>query len=60
MTLVEKVQKRLTDLANQQAEKAEAIRRAEALDDRFSYIKPKTDVPTPEKFFGLPTFSKQA
>jgi hypothetical protein len=34
--------------------KADAIRRAEELNDRFSYITPKTDVPTPEQYFGLP------
>ena len=58
MTLVALVEKRLADLSKQEAMKAEAIRRAEELDDRFSYIKPKSDVPTPERFFGLPAFSK--
>lgn len=58
MTLVAQVEKRLSDLAKQDAQKADAIRRAEELDDRFSYIRPKTDVPTPERYFGLPAFSK--
>jgi len=58
MTLVAQVEKRLADLAKQEAVKAEAIRRAEELDNRFSFIKPKTDVPTPERYFGLPAFSK--
>jgi hypothetical protein len=58
MTLVAQVEKRLADLASQEAMKADAIRRAEELDDRFSYIRPKTDVPTPERYFGLPAFSK--
>ncbi|MEZ5796942.1 MAG: hypothetical protein R3D63_05300 [Paracoccaceae bacterium] len=58
MTLVAQVEKRLADLAKQEAAKAEAIRRAEELDERFSFIRPKTDVPTPERFFGLPAFSK--
>ena len=58
MTLVERVEKRIADLENQDTHKAEAIRRAEQLDERFSYIRPKTDVPTPERYFGLPAFSK--
>jgi hypothetical protein len=58
MTLVAQVEKRLADLAKKEAVKADAIRRAEELDDRFSYIRPKTDVPTPERYFGLPVFSK--
>lgn len=58
MTLVAQVEKRLADLADRNVAKAEAIRRAEELDDRFSYIRPKTDVPTPERYFGLPAFSK--
>jgi hypothetical protein len=58
MTLVAQVEKRLAELAKQDAAKADAIRRAEQLDDRFAYIKPKTDVPTPERYFGLPAFSK--
>ena len=58
MTLVAQVEKRLADLAKQEATKSEAIRRAEELADQFSYVKPKTDVPTPERYFGLPAFSK--
>ena len=58
MTLVAQVEKRLADLANKDAVKADAIRRAEELYARFSYIRPKTDVPTPERYFGLPAFSK--
>lgn len=58
MTLVEQVEKRLAELAKQEAGKADAIRRAEELADMFSYVKPKTDVPSPEKYFGLPVFSK--
>lgn len=58
MTLLAQVEKRLADLAKQDAVKTDAIRRAEELVDRFSYIKPKTDVPTPERYFGLPAFSK--
>ncbi|KGB81392.1 hypothetical protein JT55_13570 [Rhodovulum sp. NI22] len=59
MTLVAQVEKRLADLAKQEAMKTEAIRRAEELADRFSYVKPRTDVPTPERYFGLPSFSKR-
>lgn len=58
MTLVAQVEKRLSDLEELDAQKADAIRRAEELDDRFAYIRPKTDVPTPERYFGLPVFSK--
>jgi len=58
MTLVAQVEKRLAELAKQEANKADSIRRAEELDERFSYIRPRTDVPTPERYFGLPVFSK--
>ena len=58
MTLVAQVEKRLAELAKNETAKADAIRRAEELDDRFSYIRPKTDIPTPERYFGLPAFSK--
>lgn len=58
MTLVALVEKRLANLSKQETMKADAIRRAEELDERFSYIKPKSDVPTPERYFGLPAFSK--
>lgn len=58
MTLVAEVEKRLSELAKQEPAKSDAIRRAEQLDDRFAYIKPKSEVPTPEQYFGLPSFSK--
>ena len=58
MTLVETVEKRLSELSKQDNKKTEAVRRAEELADKFSDVKPKTDVPTAERFFGLPAFSK--
>tara|TARA_R110002073_G_scaffold132200_2_gene279026 strand:- start:97 stop:273 length:177 start_codon:yes stop_codon:yes gene_type:complete len=58
MTLVAQVEARLKETAQSEALRADAIRKAEELAERFSYIKPKTDVPTPERYFGLPAFSK--
>lgn len=58
MTLVAQVEARIANMSKSEAAKNEAIRRAEELSERFSYIKPKTEVPTPERYFGLPSFSK--
>ncbi|SNY93493.1 hypothetical protein SAMN04515647_3790 [Cohaesibacter sp. ES.047] len=58
MTLVEEVKKRLAGLEVNEVSKSKAMRRAEELAEEFSYIQPKTDVPTPERYFGLPSFSK--
>ena len=58
MSLTQTVEKRLAELAKQDVAKTDAIRRAEELADKFSYVKPKTEVPTSDKFYGLPAFSK--
>lgn len=58
MSLTETVEKRLAELAKQDVTKADAIRRAEELADKFSYVKPKTEVPASDRFYGLPAFSK--
>lgn len=59
MSLLKKIEKVLDQIEVEPQGRRDAIRRAEELSDKFSDIEPKTDIPSPERFMGLPTPSKE-
>lgn len=58
MSLYQKVEKLLERLEDDDAKKAEALQRAEELADKYHDVKPKTSIASPERYMGLPAFSK--
>lgn len=58
MSLTQKVRELREHPEEKDAKNADALRRAEELADRFHDVKPKTDVASPERYMGLPAFSK--
>ncbi|MCY3629944.1 MAG: hypothetical protein OXI05_05280 [Bacteroidota bacterium] len=58
MSLQKQIEEKLDLTKVEDQDRREAIRRAEELSDEFSDIKPKTDMPSPEQFMGIPVSSK--
>lgn len=58
MSLRNQIEEILDSTKVEDQDRREAIRRAEELSDEFSDIKPKTDMPSPEQFMGIPVSSK--
>ncbi len=57
MQLCQKVEKILKNLDEEKAKnKANAIRRAEELSDKYQDVKPKNEIASTEKYMGLSTF----
>ena len=59
MSILKKIGGILDQIEVEAQGRRDAIRRAEELSDEFSDIKPKTDIPSPERFMGLPAPSKE-
>lgn len=59
MSLLKKLEEVLDQIEVDSQGRRDAIRRAEELSDKFSDIQPKTDVPSPEQFMGLPPPAKE-
>jgi len=57
MSLTEKIKDLLANLEKEAYEQTDAIRQAEELSEKFSDIKPKSEVPSPEQYMGVPAFS---
>lgn len=58
MKLVSAVENILRDIEEKEKSQTEALREAEALADKYADIKPRTDMVSPERYMGLPSFSK--
>lgn len=54
MSLLEKIKEILDQIEVESQDSKDALRRAEELSNKFSDIRPKTDIPSREQLMGLP------